>query len=227
MQTRRHEGDIMGIRRTVTLAGVVLAIALGASGCAGSPEPAPTATVTVTATAAPATPTAEPTTDPAPDPDAYSADDPGTWVISYAGIGPLDLDSTLGAIQAVMPTAVSTCRPGVDTYDVSGLGLTAVTGIDVTDPAAAITVVRLLPLDSWSATAPQPRTEKGIGLGSTVTELQAAYPELDSSVGMNKMTVYQIAADGRTVNFEDYGSGEIQAISVVVGTGVASEYCGA
>lgn len=217
----------MGISRTVTLAGVVLAIALGASGCAGSPEPVPTATVTVTATAAPATPTptAEPTTDP--DPDAYVADDPATWVISYAGIGPLDLDSSLGTIQTRMPVAVQTCRPGVDTYSLDGLGLTAVTGIDESDPAAPIQVVRLLPLDAWSPGSPAPLTEKGIGLGSTVTELQAAYPELDSSVGMNKMTIYQIAADGRTINFEDYGSGEIKAISVVVGTSVASEYCGA
>ncbi|WP_440708341.1 hypothetical protein [Herbiconiux sp. YIM B11900] len=217
----------MGIRRTATLTGLVFALAVTASGCAGSPEPAPTATVTVTATAAPATPTAVPTTDPAPDPAAYVADDPATWVISYAGIGPLDLDSTLGAIQTEMPVAVATCRPGVDTYSVDGLGLTAVTGNDETDPAAPIQVVRLLPLDAWSPGSPAPLTEKGIGLGSTVAQLQAAYPELDTSVGPNKTTVYQIAADGRTINFEDYGTGAITAISVVVGTSVASEYCGA
>jgi hypothetical protein len=44
---------------------------------------------------------------------------------------------------------------------------------------------------------------------------------------MRGETVYRIAADGRTINFEDLGTGTVQIISVVTGVGVGSEYCGA
>lgn len=214
-----------------TLIAVAMATVLAASGCAGS-DPVPTATVTVTATAPAPTASPEPSPAPAPDPSAYSVDDPGTWVIDYAGIGPFVVGSTLEGIEADLPHPPETCRAGVDTYDFDGLGLTAVSGIDETDPAAPVVVVRMLALDPVDAAdaadpAAQPRTEAGIGLGSTVAELEAAYQELETVQGVAGSTVYQLAADSRYISFEDFGSGEIQIISVSDSVGVGSEYCGA
>ena len=212
------------------LAAVGLAVLLAASGCAGS-TPEPTATVTVTAPAptptAATSPTSTPEPDPVPDPAAYSVDDPGTWVIDYAGIGPFVVGSTLPEVQSSLQIAPDTCRAGVDTYMLGGLGFTAVSGIDESDPSAPIAVVRMLSTGEGDSSAAGPRTEKGIGLGDTVAELQAAYQELSAAQGMNGSTYYQLAADGRTINFEDLGSGEIQIISVSDSVGVASEYCGA
>ncbi|MCS5723980.1 hypothetical protein N1028_13060 [Herbiconiux sp. CPCC 203407] len=217
------------LARTALIA-VAMATVLAASGCAGG-DPAPTTTVTVTAPAPAPSPaeTPEPAPEPAPDPSAYSVDDPGTWVIDYAGIGPFVVGSTLEGIEADLPHPPETCRPGVDTYDVDGLGLTAVSGIDESDPAAPVVVVRMLALDTIDTADPaaRPRTEAGIGLGSTVAELQAAYQELETVQGMGGSTVYQLAADSRYISFEDLGSGEIQIISVSDSVGVGSEYCGA
>lgn len=217
----------MGIRNRFALTGVALAVLVGACGCVGS-APAPTPTVTVTVTASP-TPTAAPSPTPtvAPSPAAYSVDDPGTWIIDYAGIGPFAVGSTLAQVQSEVPASADTCRPGVDTYSFGGLGLTAVSGIEETDPAAPIVVVRLLGLDGFDPSAPQPHTESGIALGSTVAELQAAYPELESYEGTQGATTYRILADGRSINFEDSGTGELTIISVSSSLGVASEYCGA
>jgi hypothetical protein len=210
-----------------TLIAAALATVLAAAGCAGG-DPAPTATVTVTAPAPTpsSSPTETPEPEPAPDPSAYSVDDPGTWVIDYAGIGPFVVGSTLEGIEADLPHPPETCRAGVDTYDFDGLGLTAVSGIDEADPAAPVVVVRMLAIDTLDPAA-QPRTEAGIGLGSTVAELQAAYQELETVQGMGGSTVYQLAADSRYISFEDMGSGEIQIISVSDSVGVGSEYCGA
>jgi len=222
------EGEnTMGIRSRLTLTGAALAVLLGASGCVGpAPAPAPTVTVTVTPTATPtATPT--PTVAPTPTTAAYSADDPGTWIIDYAGIGPFVVDSTLADVESQVPASVETCRAGVDTYSLDGLGLTAVSGIDESDPSAPIQVVRMLRLDDYDPTAPQPHTEAGISLASTLAEVQAAYPELESYQGMGGTTNYRILADGRAVTFQDLGTGEMQIISVSSTIGVASEYCGA
>lgn len=211
---------------SAALAATALALLLTASGCtAAPPAPAPTVTVTVSPTAAPSpSPTA--TSAPAPDPSAYDPADPGTWTIDYSGIGPLVVGDTLASVQAAVPAAPETCRAGVDVYTLDGLAFTAVSGIDEADPSAPVSVVRLLSTSS-DTPAVQPRTEAGIGLGSTVAELQAAYIELEPYQGMRGETVYRIAADGRTINFEDLGTGTVQIISVVAGVGVGSEYCGA
>ncbi|GAA2239356.1 hypothetical protein N1031_16950 [Herbiconiux moechotypicola] len=214
-----------GLPTRVALAGAALAALLAVSGCTGS-DPAPEPTVTVTVTASP---TAEPTPTeaPAPDPDAFDPSDQGTWLIDWTGVGPLKLGETLADVEADLPHPPETCRAGVDTYVLGGIAYTAVSGIDESDPSAPVVVVRMLTVDGFDASAAQPRTETGIGLGSTLDELTAAYPELESYEGPRGETVYRLAADGRTINFELLGTNTVQIISVVEGTGVASEYCGA
>jgi hypothetical protein len=215
------------------LAAVVLGGLLTVTGCV-APEPAPTVTPTVTSptptvtpTASPtATPTEEPEPAPAPDPAAYDAGDPGTWAIDYAGIGPFVVGETLGEIEADLPHPPETCRPGVDTYAFGPLGLTAVSGIDESNPDAPVVVVRLLAVEVLDPTAPQPRTSAGIGLGDTVAELQDAHPEVEATQDIKGAPVYQLLADSRVISFQIWED-EIGIISVSENTGPGSEYCGA
>ena len=225
-------GVAVRIRSRGVLVGAVLAVVLTASGCTGSgAQPSATATsapVPATASASP-TPTdaAAPTAAPTSATPAYSADDPGTWLIDFTGIGPFVLGQTLAAVQNEVPAPVTTCRPGVDTYSLNGLGLTAVSGIDEADPAAPVVVVRMLEGDGYDASAPQPQTVTGITLGSTVAELQLAYPDLDAAPDMRGMTAYSVTGAGGTITFEDFGTGDIQIISASTTPGVGTEYCGA
>lgn len=204
---------------------------LAVAGCtAPAPAPSPTPTVTTpttTATPAPSpTPTADPEPAPAPDPVNDPAD-PTSWIISYAGVGPIAVGGTLGDVATTLGRTPETCRAGVDYYDLGVVGVTAVSGIDESDPAAPIVVVRVGSVDGPDATALQPHTDRGIVVGSTLAELQAAYPELEAYPGPQNATAYRALADGRSIHFEDFGTGQVQMISVAEGISVAKEYCGA
>ncbi|TAJ50304.1 MAG: hypothetical protein EPO52_00345 [Herbiconiux sp.] len=215
----------MGIRSGFALAGVALTVVLGASGCVGS-TPAPTVTVTVTPSAGP-TPTPTPTVAPTPTTAAFSADDPGTWIIDGAGIGPFVVGSTLADIESQVPAAVETCRAGVDTYSLDGLGLTAVSGIDESDPSAPVQVVRMLRIDGYDPSAPQPHTEKGISLASSVDELLAAYPGIEQYSGKQGNAIYRLAEGSEYIHFEGSDDGGLSIISVTDSQQVGFEYCGA
>ncbi len=217
----------MKIRSGLALAVLSFAVALTASGCSGAdPAPAPTVTVTVTPTA---TASAEPTDSPAPTPDADSYDpaDPGTWLVSLDGIGPMRLGGTLPALQTELGLTPDTCRAGVDSYSLDGLAYTAVSGIDESDPQAPIVAVRSLAVDSFNPSAEVPRTAEGIGVGSTVAELQSAYPMIETYQNRGGETVYRISGDESTINFEPMGSDEIVIVTVTTSAEVAPEYCGA
>jgi hypothetical protein len=213
------------------LAAIALGVLLAASGCsAPAPTPEPTVTVTVTPTA-----TASPTSDPAPapeptaevDPNAYVASDTSTWVVSFAGIGPLVVGDTFQVVQADVPAAPVTCRPGVDTWTFGGVGYTLVSGIDEQNPAAPVTLVRMVAIDTVQP-GTGPRTVEGIGLGSTIAELQAARPDAVATPGQQgQPAAYQLFSDGRVVSFQDSGTGTIQMITVSSSTGVVGDICGA
>ncbi|MFB2599504.1 hypothetical protein ACEXQE_17055 [Herbiconiux sp. P17] len=209
---------------SMTLLGTAV-VALLMAGCvAPAPTPTPVPT-TATPTGASATPTTTatvtptPTTPPAP---VFTADDPGTWLIDFAGIGPLKLGTSLTDIEAALPEAPDVCRPGVD-------GFFSSTIVAVAPDAAGPLSMALAQTNGQLADGEgpgHPVTAAGIGPGSTVDQLLAAYPDAESYVGYGDQTVYRITDGATWIHFQPYGGDVIRAVTVQENDTFPREYCG-
>lgn len=166
----------------VRIAGAVAAVAaLLLAGCASEPEPTPTPTASETSTLT-ATPTPSVA---APDPADLT-----TWVISGAGFGPVTRGAEypgvaepltafeLSPVDEICPTLFT-----LEGEDTAALLLIVSAAGDVVEEVW----VSGSP-DASGALPVAPRTVEGIGLGSSIDQLTAAYPELQQ--------VGQLSAEG-------------------------------
>lgn len=218
--------------RGLAVAGLVAAAALALAGCAGAgsggsdatPFPIPSVTASVpTISATPpaftstATPTAAPEPVPASDPDPA---DPSTWTIGFDGIGPITLGTPLADIEAAVPPTDS-CRPGVDSF----FGSAVVASTDGADgESVGLVISQAVAAGDGSSITP-PTTAEGIGVGSTIDELLAAYPDAEPYQAVNS-TVYRITDGATYIHFDDYGKGTVQIVEVTSSPVKPKEYCG-
>ncbi|MFK4837906.1 hypothetical protein ACI3KY_19425 [Microbacterium sp. ZW T2_14] len=180
-------------------AAVLLIAVVAVTGCASpsATDAEPSASVpSASAPSAPSptpSPTPTPTRTPTPTPTrSEDPDDPATWVITEAGMGPIALGMPFSDALTSMPSGttndpdlcgwlawwsapareynVYTARPG-NTSDDGPVSLVATEAWG--DPTAAI----------------GPRTASGVGVGSTVEDVRAEYPDavevadsIDSSI---------------------------------------------
>ncbi len=217
----------------LAVAGLAAAAALALAACAGTgtgtdpgstpfPIPSVTASVPMITATPPATPTDAPATDaPQPAPASDPAD-PSTWTIGFDGIGPITLGTPLSEVDAIVAPTDS-CRPGVDSFFDSTVVASTDGGAGEGD-AATVGLVISQSVAKSSVTG-IPTTAEGIGVGSTIDELLAAYPDAEPYEAVNS-TAYRIT-DGTTyIHFDDYGKGTIQIIEVTSAPIKAKEYCG-
>lgn len=118
------------------------------------------------------TPTPMPTAEPVDTPDPVATPpvltSPADWVLTPDGLGPVKLGMPLDQAAAEVEDAQLAC-PAVYTGDDHALWITGANG----EPTDVVQVVSWSMVDATSG----PHTAEGIGIGSTIDDVRAAYPD--------------------------------------------------
>jgi hypothetical protein len=223
-----HTRTPRSTRTLTTLAAAVVALAL--AGCStdgdgGDPD--------VAATTPPATSSATPTPTATPDelPDEPDLDDPSTWLISFDGVGPLVIGSAASSSGTQLTPFPSPSGGGaclLSFYPETVPGQTDIWAIPAADGDTVVSVVVTGNSEPESMSPDAPHTAEGIFVGSTVDELLAAYPGIESSRDLSDYAVYALPGDGATwIDFSMSPDGEIvREIAVADAPLPPYEYCG-
>lgn len=215
--------------RAVALA-LAVAMAAGLAGCAGAVADADTASTTPAQLPAP-TVSRSVTPTPSPTPTVDAAD-PATWLVTFDGIGPMKagvaLDDVPGELAAFRQIGAPEEQCAAYTYRLADtLKASAWGGVGDHTHAVHVGVGWTGSDDAPGAAdiAQSPRTERGIGIGSTIAELQAAYPELAVTTAGAAPT-YGIGDGSRWILFRDvWAGGTVSAIQVGTSTQITNEIC--
>lgn len=184
-----------------------------------------------------ASPTASPSAVASPNLKPFNTDNPATWIVSESGIGPFRLGANLKAITATLKSLkvknYECPNPLASFYEIAGSTITAivdisgdVVGVDVGDSSQTPNGST----DGGRSPLSGPHTAQGIGYGSMVSQLQAAYPSTVRTdyVPYGSFPHYtQKTAAGAWITFSVSAEGqEIYGIGVWPGSPPPYEVCG-
>ncbi|MGX5694920.1 hypothetical protein ACWKWP_01870 [Agromyces soli] len=171
-------------RRSLRHCGVatmVIGALLALAGCSVEAAARPPRTPVETQTSAPDT------SDVSPTPAAADPSDISTWVISGAGIGPIERGAPYPeAVVGLSAFAAEEMCPGMIVFEREG---TPRVLVSLSEDGAAVATVWVSGRGAdGGAPSVTPVTAAGIGLGSSLDELEAAYPELQQIVQIAEKT---------------------------------------
>ncbi|WP_194422228.1 hypothetical protein [Microbacterium abyssi] len=212
----------MSRRRT----GPIVVAALGAlmlAGCATA-SPAPEAS---TPAPEPSATSADPDPSPTSEPPV-DLEDPSTWVVTETGIGPIETGGDFAATLAELP----------DTW-MNDENCSWAAWWNAEDESYNMNFVRgteseeePIVLASASAADPVtpgvgPRTEEGLGIGSTKDEVRAQYPDAaEGEAPIGEGTWLSVPGDGTMIFFEYYTGDQANAVTVTTLEEPPYEVCG-
>ena len=207
----------------------IAALAVGVlllAGCAGEPADEEPAAAAPAATPSAAAETAEPTPAAAA-PVEVNLDDPHSWLIDYTGIGPLTLQGQLSDEAASATAFTSTLQDGCPW--VTALDKADFPSIWLPDPSDT-GVVEQIVLQAWGSAptvaANSPQTSAGIGIGATLDQIEAAYPDIEQNDGRYAPFYSAPDGSGHWINFALSTDGLVDTIVVRDSALMDSEYCG-
>lgn len=145
-------------------AAVLVLMALVLTGCATTAGQGTTSSPSIETSAPGSTPTPTAVADPT---------DPGTWVVTDAGMGPLVLGMPFAEATAAVPGLEDSCGHAWSRHD-STLWVATWTSAPVLDEATWYGGDLVAPGAPEQST---PKTAGGLGIGSTVADVLAAYPD--------------------------------------------------
>lgn len=193
-------------RASVMIAAALAAVAL--AGCsAGSP--------------APTTPI-EPDPVLTDDPGAAAApEDPSTWLIDDAGIGPVVIGGDFAATLGELPEGWNNDEQCayLAYWNAPDASYTASFSQDAQDDSAPISLVAVsVPADAVTPVGPV--TAAGLGIGATKEQVRAEYPQAEegeASIG-DGSTWMRVPFEGEAAIFFQYAPDAEEAFAVVVTT---------
>jgi len=215
------------MRRPASVAILVLTAAV-LVGCASPAGPDPsTPSSKPDVPAATVTPEPSATADQSAPVDPADPADPSTWLISDTGIGPIELGMPYSDALGLMPPGTENdpercawlawwTAPAED-YNVYTAGSSDT-------PGAGTVVLVATEAPAGSAVAPGPRTAEGVGVGSTVAEVQEAYPSAVETADSTDPSIVHLRA-GR-IFFTYREDPVIRAVTVTTAEVPPYELCG-
>ena len=218
----------MNIARRLAAGATASVLVVTLAACASGPsEPAAVPTPTQISETPSPQPTPVETASPAIDPQ-----DPSTWLVTDAGIGPVELGAPLPGAIALMPEGTR--------HDTENCGWTAwwsapdgsyqfvaARGSDAGEEGPVDTIAAMVLPELTGISGPV--TAEGIGFGSTLEEVQAAYPGVDfmdtsdgSAIGGQRFIEL---SDTIFLTFYE-GSDTVSAVTVTTAETPPYEFCG-
>lgn len=214
-----------GFGTAAAAAAVVLA---ALTGCTPSSDTAKTSSPASPTRPAPQKPASAVPVDPA---------NVSAWLVTWAGMGPLTIGGDVTAQTSAIPGfAKSIDEDGCVGYELETKQAGATpdgaqpTVTAVARDGGATTALRIRVADASGldqAVSPTPKTSAGIGLGSTLDALRAAYPDLERSNSVSGgQRAYALGdGNGRYVDFVVNGDDVVTAIVVGGDDRVSSDLC--